>query len=149
MAKKIYLAGPIAGLLYEDSNRWRDEFVELCHFTDWEIASPLRYKQFLKSEGELGQSYDYHPLTTSKGLTTRDRYDVMTCDIVVANMIFEKTISIGTMIEVGWADAWRKPIVMICEHEGVYDSHAMLNHLVGYYVRTVHEAFEVANAILL
>ena len=37
------------------------------------------------------------------------------CDVVLMYLIGAKKVSIGTMIEAGWADAYRKPVVLVLE----------------------------------
>lgn len=159
---KVYLAGPITGLSYETARfGWRQEISELVtKDADLngriELFSPMRAKQFLQGrkvlEG-LPDAYNETFLATSSGVTTRDRYDVKSCDMMVANYLGAERISYGTGIEFGWADAWRKPVCMIIEKDGRLPNgernphwHLMGNHIAGWIVHSLEEAVFVMKA---
>jgi nucleoside 2-deoxyribosyltransferase len=113
--KTIYLAGPITGLSYDEARHgWREEFAKKMppHIF---CKSPMRAKQFLKGKKNLSGdpvAYSSEALATAAGITTRDRFDLMTSDTVVMNVLGVKVGSIGTAQEVGCADAYRVPLVM-------------------------------------
>jgi nucleoside 2-deoxyribosyltransferase len=79
---------------------------------------------------------------------TRDRYDVMSSDVVLFNLLGTTTVSIGTCIEFGWADAFRKPVVLVMEPEGNLHDHPMVREAAGYIVPTLDEAVQVLDCIL-
>ena len=132
--KTVYLAGPITGLSYQDARGgWRGEFVSLLpeHIL---CVSPMRGKECLSNEKILqghAKMYDDNILANASGIVSSDRYDVMNCDAVVANFLGASIVSIGTCIEFGWADAFRKPIIMLHDENDLHD-HAMLNEMAGY-----------------
>lgn len=144
---KIYLAGPISGLTFDASEVWRNDFKSLI---DPRIScySPLRGKYYLKDRGPLEGAYDENPLSTSKGLTRRDRNDCMNADLVVFYLAGATRISIGTMIEFGWADAARVPTVVIMEPGNVHE-HPMVQELTSFRVSTVEDAVKIAEIVLL
>jgi nucleoside 2-deoxyribosyltransferase len=166
--KKIYLCGPITGLTYDAARLgWRKEFqdrlVQGAHSLHIEAFSPMRSKAFLEGEKSLsGDPKMYaHVMATTAGIITRDRYDVQTCDLMVANLLGAERVSIGSMVEYGWADAFRKPIITIIEPEGVLPEkpgdttmglnshwHAFVTGLSGYIVHTVEDAVDVAASVL-
>lgn len=140
---RVYLAGPITGLSYEEArNGWRAEFPKLLPDTI-HCYSPMRGKDFLKDMDNLGcdeEMYrEIHPMVTQKGITTRDRYDVQNADAVVMNLIGADRVSIGSMIEIGWADSVRVPIILIMDKDNVHD-HMMVLECAGYVVETIEEA---------
>jgi nucleoside 2-deoxyribosyltransferase len=110
---KIYLAGPIAGKTYAESATWRDDFVNIARVYDFpfEGISPLRGKSELLSEGQqfdhLG--IDSNPISTSKAVFARDTFDVKRCDAVLVNLQ-QTSLSVGTLVELGMAHAYGKPI---------------------------------------
>ena len=113
-------------------------------------ASPMRAKDFLIDAGVLRGSpdaYHDHIMATSKGITTRDRNDVKTCDAMIACFLGVDRVSIGTCIEFGWADAFRKPIICIMEPVNVHQ-HVMIAEMAGYIVETLEEAAALATALL-
>jgi nucleoside 2-deoxyribosyltransferase len=143
----VYLAGPIRGLDYAGATDWRDE-VRGRMPRHIECASPMRNKEFLKSEKVLDGADCYpHPLTTKDGITVRDRFDVMRCDLMLVNFIGATSVSKGTCVEFGWADAARKPIVLAMEPGNVHE-HPIIQDLAGFIVPTLQEAIELTIAIL-
>jgi nucleoside 2-deoxyribosyltransferase len=146
--KKIYLAGPISGLTYEGAQDWRDYFTSTI---DQQIAcfSPLRGKEYLAMRGPLEGSYDEFPLSTDRGITTRDRNDCMGADLVVFNMLGAKRVSIGTMVEFGWADAARVPSILIIEKEGNIHNYPMIREIAGFRVDNLQDAIAIAEIVLL
>jgi len=145
---KVYLAGQITGLTYDQANEWRTGFTQRLNSVGIEALSPLRAKEFLRDYGVLnGNYYRASPLSSAKGIVTRDRNDVSNCDIVLMNLKDMDRVSIGCMVEVGWADAQRKPIVMVLDEQSPYE-HEFINEISGFIVHDLDEAFEVICAIV-
>jgi nucleoside 2-deoxyribosyltransferase len=145
---KVYLAGPIQGMDYLDVVRWRNEISDELLKDDIIALSPFRGKSHLK--GKKIKGYDDHVISCERGLTTRDRYDVMkNCDLFLANFLGATQISTGTMIEYGWADASRKPIITVIEKKGNVHDHAILRELTGFRVESLDEGIEVIKSILM
>ena len=86
-------------------------------------------------------------MTTQKGIVTRDRWDVTTSDVIIANFFEATNVSIGTVMEIAWADLERIPVIAIME-EGNLHEHAMLNECIHYKVDTIDAAIDVARKIL-
>ncbi len=143
----VYLAGQITGLSYDGGQNWRLEAAELLASYGIDSRSPLRCKEFLRDIGVLNDNHDFHPLSADAGIVARDRNDVMTCGAVLMNLLGTTKISVGTMIEVGWADAFRKPVVLVMESGNVH-SHPMVRGMVGYRVETIKEGIAIAATIL-
>lgn len=146
MSPSVYLAGPIAGQSYVGATTWRINTRYRLAVAGIDSWSPMRFKDCLADEAVLGDIYA-GPLFTGKGIVTRDRFDVMRCDLVLANFLGVERISIGTIIELGWADAWRKPIVIVAEQDNLH-RHAMLLEIAGCVVETLPEAIELVIDIL-
>lgn len=145
---KIYLAGPINGLTYDGAQGWRDYFSTRL---DRRIKcySPLRGKDFLRQYGTLEDSYTVSPLSTDQGITTRDRNDCMGADLVVFNLLGATRITIGTMIELGWADAMRRPAILVMEPQGNPHDHPMVRQTTHFRVDNLKDAITIAEAVLL
>ncbi|MBU1252210.1 MAG: nucleoside 2-deoxyribosyltransferase [Nanoarchaeota archaeon] len=118
MEKLVYLAGAIKGLSYGDSISWRDSAKEELAKAGIIGISPMRAKEFLKNEREITDDYTGEVLASDSGIVSRDRFDVENCNIMLANLLGLKEKSTGTMVEYGWADAFRKPIITVIEKEG-------------------------------
>lgn len=87
----IYLAGPIKGLTDEEAFGWR----KVC-----QRKTPI----FIEAICPRRELYDY-------GLDVAgDKEDIMRSSAIVANFIDAKEVSIGTCIEIGWADLLNIPI---------------------------------------
>lgn len=145
MKHYVYLCGPIKGLTYEEATLWRQQ-VALKMNKNMITLDPLRDSVILKNEPILSDEYKNHPFHSADMITTRDRIDCLRADIVIANFLNAKTVSIGSMIEVGWADAKRIPIIGIIEENNIH-KHAMLNEILSFTVTTVDEAVKIVNHI--
>lgn len=149
---KVYLAGPIAGLTYDGAEDWRSYARTKLAEAGIEGFSPLRAQEYLRRVGTLSNHGhdrdDMSCMSTSRGITTRDRFDATTCDAMLVNLLDATKVSIGTMIELGWADAHRIPTVVAIP-EGVHPHHHMMvEELTGFSVRSLDEAIHVLKSIL-
>lgn len=145
--KLVYLAGPITGLSYDGAVNWREHAVNKLAHCGIKGLSPMRCKEYLLEETSIADRYDEHVLSTSKAITTRDRWDCMRSEVILMNLVGAERVSIGTMIEAGWADAFRKPVVLAIE-EGNMHHHAMLEHISGWIVPDLDQAIDVTKALL-
>lgn len=145
---KVYLAGAISGLTYDEGQDWRVNAAQALARVGINGYSPLRAKDYLRSVGTIEQSYTVNPLSTDRGIQTRDRWDVQTADAVLFNLLGAKRVSIGTMIEFGWADAHRKPVVVVMEKAGNIHEHPMVRECTGFRVETLEEGIFILDRIL-
>lgn len=145
----MYLAGPINGLSLKEANDWRDDLgTAIYQWTGAYPLSPLRDKEGLEELSEIGpQGYETTLLSNQRALVTRDRYDVQRCDLMVVNLLGAKQVSIGTMVELGWADARRIPIIVIMEEGNIHD-HAFIREIANWIVPAVADALTVVKSIL-
>ncbi len=161
MKKLVYLCGPITGLTYEDSRfGWRRDMNDYLKDYDIECISPMRMKDHLSHESDTmsAQGYGWSAMSSQKGITARDRFDTCRSDVVVANLLGATQVSIGSCIELGWADLSRNPIVLVMEDSGsVYGrmtknnlhDHAMVKEIASFIVPSVMDAAETVKALLI
>lgn len=149
MSPRVYLAGQIAGLTYDGADDWRQIVRYDLSRDGIRVFSPLRGKEFLRGAGVLEGPVDAHPLSTAHGLTARDREDVRRADAVLMYLPTSERVSIGTMIEVGWADAWRVPIVLVTNADSLYASHPMVIECASYVVPELHQGVALIRSLLL
>lgn len=142
----LYLAGPITGVSYSESTHWR-EYVANNLPPNITAVSPMRGKDYLASEENIKSSYEQHLLSSQKGLFTRDRFDVGRCDAILFNFLGSEDVSIGSIMEIGWADIFGKPIILVMENDNVHN-HPMVREAAGYIVSTLDEAIKIAIAVL-
>ncbi len=144
----VYLAGPITGLSYGNAADWRAYATEQFSCSPHIVPlSPLRAKIYLQGEQSIAKSYNHIPLSSDKGITTRDRFDTRRSSVILMNLLGAETVTIGTMIEAGWADAYRKPVVLVMEAENLHN-HPMLREIAGYVVPSLDEAIDLVRALL-
>lgn len=137
---KVYLAGPITGLTYDDAQDWRDDAARVLEEHGIEALSPLRGKDYLRPLGTLDDAGDMTksayamnkewPLSTPKGITMRDHNDVRNADAVLAYLKGAEKVSVGTVMEIAWAFAYRVPSIVVYE-DGNPHQHAMINESSG------------------
>lgn len=154
--KTVYLAGPITGLSFHGCTEWRNAAVLRLAEEGIKGLSPMRAKDFLAHLQSLpklsnaAEDYEYAKygvMATSRGIMTRDRFDCTRCDVLLVNLLGAKTVSIGTVMEIAWADGRRIPIIAAMEPDNIH-SHGMVNEAIGFRVTTLNEALDIAIAIL-
>jgi nucleoside 2-deoxyribosyltransferase len=149
--KSIYLAGTIGGLTFDQANAWRIHAYEEFRKVGISCFSPLRGDNFSRStkdplpwqfpEDHSGNAY-------VKAIIGRDHNDVINCDLMFVNFLNSPRVSHGTMVEFGWASAYRKPIVTIMEPGNLHD-HAFVTGLSTYVLDDLNRGIEVAKYILM
>ncbi len=144
---KVYLAGPITGISWGEATDWREGVADKLAEYDIEGFSPLRGKEYLAHEIKIDPWYVDRPMSNPKGLVTRDRYDVSSSHIVIANFLGAKTVSIGTCMEIAWADAERIPVITVMEKDNIH-VHAFIQELSGYIVPDLDEAVNITVRML-
>jgi len=159
--KTVYLAGPISGLSYDEANDWRSEVRNQLLKMGIKAISPLRSKVWIKDAKQIDQAstlIDFLPddmdasvmksMSNSRGITTRDRFDCLNSDVLFVNLLNAKQVSIGTVMEIAWADALRKPIILIIEPNNNIHDHAMIRECGGFRVNSIKDGIEIVKSIL-
>jgi hypothetical protein len=146
--KTVYLAGPITGLSYEGCTDWRELAIKELGIAEITGLSPMRAKDYLKDESFVGDEYQNTVLSSSRGIITRDRWDTTRCDLILVNFLGAEKVSIGTVMELAWADAFRTPSIVVIEPEGNPHDHSMIREITGFRVETLEEGLHTAKAIL-
>lgn len=147
MNRLVYLCGPITGCTYEGAVDWRDEVTEKL-WPGITGLSPMRHKEYLLNDVDIADSYDEHIMSTTKAITVRDRFDTMRCDMLIANLLGAERVSIGSMLELGWADSKRIPSVVVMKEDNIH-FHGMVREIAGWVVPTLEEAVKITNSTLV
>ena len=150
----VYLSGPISGETFDGARGWR-EWVEARLAPGIVAVSPMRGKEELRSrlgpDGVLGMHHSYQEVLncSAQAITQRDRFDCMNADCVLVNLLGAKRVSIGTMIELGWADAARRPVVLVW-HDSLDNlhSHPIVEGIAGWQLWSLETAVGVVNTLL-
>lgn len=143
----VYLAGPITGCNYEGCTDWREFAASSLEATGAHCLSPMRGKEYLKSEASIASQYDESVMSCGRGIITRDRFDCITSDVVLVNLKGASRVSIGTVMEIAWALAAGVPVVCVLEKGNVHE-HPMISESIGFRVDTLVEGISVVRAIL-
>lgn len=146
----IYLAGPIAGLTYGESVDWREKIIYGLpdHIRTISPMRGMKHLEELTAGKPLGtESYDMYPMSTGKAINHRDYWDVQRCDVMFVNLLGATKVSIGTVMEIAWARAFGKPVILVMEDEGNVHEHVMLTFPASYRVNNLKMAVNIMNVI--
>lgn len=153
MDKFVYLAGPIGGCTHDEATHWRN-YATQRFLSNIVGVSPMRGKATLESEGgRISASIvDYGNTLMSNGraIFNRDRIDCTTADMVLCYLpraFNERRPSLGTVLELGWANASDIPIIMVTD-DPVYRDHPLLHHSCGWIVDNLDDGIHVVNSVL-
>jgi len=127
---KVYLAGPVTGRTYHEANAWRTQI-------PFDVINPLRFNREDMSDKEAA-------FCGMKNIVRRNFHDVSRCDVVLA-YLRTSVVSFGSLYELAWAYALRKPTVVVCDwiHDHPYLQEAAdfrCNDLAEA-IRVIHELF--------
>jgi nucleoside 2-deoxyribosyltransferase len=148
--KTVYLSGPISGLSYKEAVDWRIDFATELASVHIKALNPLRSKNYLSHIKDLTGSYDnYSVLSSARGIITRDRWDTTRCDVMFVNFLGAKKVSIGTVMEIGWADICRIPIVCAMEKTDNINDHPMITEAIGFRVDSLQMGLIIIKGLLV
>lgn len=147
----VYLAGPISGLHYAGATDWRDYAIGKLATVGIKGLSPMRSKEYLSGMADLDKNCieygEINVLSSPRGIMARDRFDATRCDVLLVNLLAADKVSMGSVMEIAWADLKRTPIVCVMEPGNVHE-HAMVNQAIDYRVASLNDALHVVSAIL-
>lgn len=143
----IYMTGPIGGCSYAGATTWRNQLTKMLADYNAMCLSPMRGKGYLTQETSIDDVEYDTPLSCPKGVYTRDRWDALRCDLMIANLLGVRRLSAGTLIEWAWADSQGTPVIMTMEENNIHN-HILVEGGPGYRVNTLEEAAELAKVIL-
>jgi nucleoside 2-deoxyribosyltransferase len=140
----VYLAGPIMGRTKTEANSWRNYVaVELADHGIVGI-SPLRCEPLIGER--YGVSHD--PLFgTPRAIGAKNRHDVREAHIILAYMPEDQPLSLGTLGEIFWADAYGKQVILVTTDPKL-QGHPVLDAAVDWKLSTLDEAIDVCIGIL-
>lgn len=142
---KLYLAGPITGLSWEECTDWRiDVALQLSNVA--ECYSPLRHKQYLAAEQSIQDEYKDTFFSSQRAIFGRDMFDVRTSDVLFVNFLGAKRVSIGTILEIGAAWEGRKTVVIVMEKDNIHQ-HSMVRELTPWVVETLQAGVDVVKSL--
>lgn len=145
----VYLCGPITGLSYNQARYgWRKDFSDQLD-KSITVLSPMRHEGHLAEVRKIKKgSYDGNVFSSSKGIRAKDKLDVQMADVVVACFLGAKEFSIGSVMEIGWADWAGKQILLIMEDKGNIHDRFFMADAAAFRVSDVSEAAAICNSLL-
>lgn len=152
MSGTVYLCGQITGATYDEARfGWRQVVGRELGYDSIRVLSPMRRINPRRSDTSSISPHGLEGdvLQCARGLTACDRFDLRRSDLVFANLVMndQKKISVGSMIELGWADAYGIPVVAVLPEGNAHD-HGMVRELITWRCQTVEQAIEVTRAVL-
>jgi len=108
MKPKVYLAGPIDGTTEDEAKQWRSDVSTMLEAHNIKGISPLRCEPPIDGVYDAKESIQQNDkrFGTARAIGGKNFFDVQNCDMVLAYM---PKISVGTVIEIGWARAFNMP----------------------------------------
>ena len=160
--KAVYLAGPISGLTANEAMGWRHSVKEQLEPMGIKCLSPLRANVHLRNNEGLIDANDnlsdvqeskdsgcqVLAMSTQRGVVERDKFDCINADMVFINLLGSKKVSIGTMIEIGWANANGIPIVLVMEESSNCHEHAFVRECAAWRTDSILDATKIVAAVL-
>ena len=139
----VYLCGPITGTKFDQATEWREYGISKF-FPEIIAIDPTRDNPSTTRESEQPDNSErrLNRLYNGADVVARDRFDIMRSDIILVNFLGAEKVSIGSVGEIFWADAWRKPVVIVREKSGNIHDHDMLNAIAGWIFNDLDPAIE-------
>ena len=149
--KSVYLSGPISGLMYDEAALgWRRDVTLILEAAGAVVLDPtkLETEHYTLKEPISPLADQQSVLLNWKSITTKDRFYVQETDVVLMNLLGATRVSIGSMLELGWADLLRKPVVLVMESEGNMHNHAMVREMVGFHTASLDQGVHLIRTLL-
>lgn len=142
---RVYLCGPITGLKKGDIQLWRERASSLLS-PSVQVIDPARsyYNKTRSFEKKETPSEAMQRLRHGRFIVDRNKNLIKDCNAVLANFLGARTrVSIGSVGELHWADAFGKPIIIVRHTHGNVHDHAMLNAIASEICFDLETACEV------
>ena len=120
----VYLAGGVSGLTVKAAIGWREYVAERLSIAGIEVRDPLRgaegEQHKLKKLGPAKDNSD-DPAMSDKAFFTRDRWDVLTSDVILCNLAGAERVSIGSMFELAFGVMSNKLNIIVLDKHNLHD----------------------------
>lgn len=144
----VYLSGPITGQSYNMARYGWRKYVSDRLAPGITVLSPMRHEGHLKEIGIINEAnLPDHFFTKSKIIVQKDKLDIQRSDIILANFLGAKTVSKGTLVEIGMAYAMDKTIIACLEPRG-NPNDSFFVHEPSLVLASLDQAIEAINSLL-
>lgn len=147
MAKpSVYLCGQMGGLTVADANGWRI-FADNELRGSWNVLNPIS-AQFEKDPSFKFSSIE--PNLTAAAVFTKDLFYIDCSDFILVNFTGSKSVSIGSVWEMGYAYHGGKKIVSVVPKDTpFYDGHPFISQCSHVMFETLEAAIAYLNDIAI
>lgn len=136
----IYLVRPISGCTFQEVTQGYKETANILLNHGYQVLHAMMGKEDLQQNDEVFKNHGYtHPVATDRAILGRDRWMVKKADIVFANFLGAKRVSIGSMMELAWAHDHGKHVVIAMEKDNIH-RHAFVTGCADILFETQEEA---------
>lgn len=145
--KHIYLAGPIAGCTEGEANDWREHVSDRLRVLGYVGISPLRCEPLIGER--YGTGNDDPRFGTARAISSKNLADVQSCDLTFAYMPKPeegRPPSVGTIIEIAWANAFRKPVVLVTTDPYIL-AHPVVNACASWILESLDDGLDVVDGL--
>lgn len=146
--RTVYLAGPIAGCDLYEANEWRAYVNGRLDQHGIRGISPLRCEPLIGERYATG--YDDPRFGTPRAIASKNFLDVQMCDMTLCYLPAElnrRRLSVGTVLELGWAHALRKPTILVSDYDFLTE-HPVVQANAGWILPKLDDAIEVIIGVL-
>lgn len=145
--KYVYLAGPILGCTKGEANDWRRYVADQLEPHGIIGISPLRCEPLIGERYTL--EYPDPRFGVPRAIAAKNKHDVQNGDITLAYLPAEMgpNISLGTVGEIFWADAYDKQVILVSDHPKIIQ-HPVLDAAVDWKLGSLDEAIDVCIGVL-
>lgn len=134
-AKQVYLAGPIGIGGVDMNGPWREDARTYLEQKGLIVVEPLEASKYSLYQGGTSD-------LVARILTARDKRFSTESDFILVNFTGSTARSIGTCMELGWADASGTTIVTVMEHDD-HHRHPMVESVSDYIVDDLSQACQI------
>ena len=147
MKKFVYLAGPIMGCTRGEANNWRSYVADKLKEVGIVGISPLRCEPLIGDRYSL--NYPDPKFGTARAIAAKNMTDVQMCDMTLAYLpkIKNRVQSYGTMAELSWSFALRKPAILVSDDPYIL-SHPVIDIQCGWKLNKLDDAVDVIIGVL-
>ncbi len=142
-----YLAGPIGGCSEAEAKDWRNLVRQgLLERSGGFIdgIDPLRCEPPVDGHYSVKGDPSCPKFGTSRAIASKNLIDVKRCDVTLA-FLPHRTLhhqSYGTIVEIGWAHALGKPVIVVSDDPDIYD-HPVIGACAGWVLDDLKSAVDV------
>lgn len=130
---KVYMAGPIELVAMDEAMDWRNRLKDYAmRKHEIVMVNPFR----------LTGETPHHGKKNGRLITRRDRFLAGGCDALFMNLL-QPDACVGTIIELGWFDAWHKPVFAWAQDDCKFRNHPMFDDMVCYWEKHCYDLVDM------